>query len=218
MRLALLCVTGLDGAGKSTLIRAVRAELARRAAAGVATVSVWDTVARAGLLRPGGDGAPALDAYLTRLDPTSGLLLVLHGLHAALARAQAAGAALQLVDGYWYKYGAMAIAGGARRADVLRLGRLFPAPRWLFHLQVDPTVAARRKRTLSGYETGFAAARTPAAFVAFQRRTAGALGRLLRGRRVIPLDGAAPVAANAARVVATIAGAGWCGASSRRRA
>jgi thymidylate kinase len=194
-----LCVTGTDGVGKSTLLAEVADRLAR-AGWRVAVVTVWDALCS-------GRGATPIatpdeiDRYYATLEPLSRTLLVFHALAAALARARARGAQVELLDGYWYKYVATEIAYGGDVEQLLRLAVIFPEPAHVVRLRLDVALAARRKASFSRYESGFARVPTTRAFVMFQRRVAPVLTWLLAARPHLVLDARAPVDRLAARVV-----------------
>lgn len=198
----LICVTGADGAGKSTVIAAVAARLRRRGPERVATVTIWDVLHdRATVALP---SRRAIEAYLAGLRPTSRVLFILHCWYEALARARAAGASVHLLDAYWYKSCAVEVAHGADLAEIAPLARVFPKPAAIFYLRLDPRVAARRKARISPYEAGFGAPATAARFVVFQRRADRALRRLLAGEGAVELDGRLAVDRIADAIVAAI--------------
>ena len=221
----LVCVTGLDAVGKSTLLAVVRRSLARAGVRGVATVSVWTA------LPAGAPRAAALDRHLGRLDPLARALLLAHACRTALVAACREGAALCLLDGWWFKYAALEATMGAPPPALRALGRLLPAPALTFHLVLEarraalrragqdsgtrergrPPGAAARMRgraeppRITGYETGFAPVPTRAAFVRFQRRAATHLRRLLAAHQPIALDARRPPGALAGAVLARLA-------------
>lgn len=201
----LVCVTGADGAGKSTVIGRVAGRLTgpgRR----VVEVTVWDALRARAAPRWSRE---QIDRRLAGLDPTSRSLLIFLCLHAALAWARERGADLCLLNGYWFKYCATEVAHGGDLRRIASLATVvFPEPAHLFYLRVDPAVAARRKAAFSAYETGFTEPRTAAAFIAFQRRADAVLRRLLRERPCIELDAHAAADALARRIVAEVRGKG----------
>lgn len=191
----LVCVTGPDGAGKTTQIARIAEWLARDGTRRIAAVTIWDLLldpsCRAKLLF---EEPAQVDRYLSLLHPTSRALFLYHCFHEALVLARKRDADILLVNAYWYKYYATEIAHGGDRVVLRELARVFPTPALTFYLQVTPEDAFERKAQLSGYETGFAKERTKDAFVRFQRVAHGVLDHLADELRWVPLDGCAPVA------------------------
>lgn len=157
-----ICITGPDGAGKSTLIAGLIEALEARHGAGSAVhVQVWDALQ--GLL----DRAAA-QRYLAVVDHRSRALLLLHAVSRALALGESSGARVVLLDGYWFKYAVSELEHGAPEALFAGCAEGFPAPDRVFALDLDPEEALRRKAELTDYERGFGD--DPEAFLAFQRR------------------------------------------------
>lgn len=185
----LICVTGADGAGKTTQIVHLAERLERGQGKKVAVVTVWDL-----LLDPGTqdllafDEPAQVDRYLSILGPTSRALFMFHCLFEALQLAQRKGADVLLLNSYWYKYYATEIAHGGDAAVLRKLADVFPAPDRTFYLRLGPEEAAERKAVLSGYETGFADPRSKEAFVAFQRPAHAALEALAQELDWTPID------------------------------
>ena len=175
----LICVTGADGAGKTTQIVRLAERLERGAGKKVAVVTVWDL-----LLDPETQDLLAfeepaqVDRYLSILSPTSRALFMFHCLLQALELGKRKGADVLLLNSYWYKYYATEVAHGGDVEVLRRLATVFPPPDRTFYLRLSPEAAAERKAVLSGYETGFAKPRSKEAFVAFQRPAHDALEAL----------------------------------------
>ncbi len=189
----IVCVTGPDGAGKTTQIQRIAERLERREKKKVAPVTIWDL-----LLEPAAQGAVPfkspgeVDRYLAILSPLARTLFLYHCLAEALAAARKKEPDVLLVNAYWYKYYATEVAHGADPATTLALAeRCFPEPDLTFYLSIDPDRSSGRKAGYSGYETGYATPRSREAFVAFQQKAGPHLADLARTRNWIALDGQA---------------------------
>jgi thymidylate kinase len=189
----IICVTGPDGAGKTTQLRRIAEGLEKRGGRKVAPVTIWDL-----LLDPATRGkimfkSPGeVDGYLQILSPISRTLFLYHCFYQALELAKARRPDVLLVNAYWYKYYATEVAHGGDAPTLLRLAEIFPEPALVFYLQVDAEEAFRRKAVLSGYETGFANPRSKEAFLAFQARAHQALETEAERRGWIRMNGKEP--------------------------
>jgi len=161
----LVCVTGADGSGKSTLIRALAERLAAEGRS-VAVVSIWDLYADRRVSDVFRSRALLMD-YLAALSPLSRCYFLLHALRGALDGAPAAD--ILLLDAYWYKYMAGEAAHGVPPRVLLGLVQDFPRPDSIWYLSAPTELAAERKAGFSAYETGFADA-SAEAFIAFQEK------------------------------------------------
>jgi dTMP kinase len=202
----LICVTGPDGAGKTTQIARIAEALNKRGTKKIVPMTIWDM-----LLDPTTRGrvafkSPAeLDSFLEILRPMTRMLFLAHCLHAALDLAFARKADMILANGYWYKYWATEVAHGGPPAEMLDLMKVFPDPVITFFLDITADEAFKRKAKLSGYETGFAAERTLAAFTAFQERARPPLEQLAQEKHWIRLNGTEPASALSEAILNRIA-------------
>lgn len=189
----LVCVTGPDGAGKTTQIMKISERLERKGGKKIAAVTIWDL-----MLDPTtGDKVlsrdPAqIDRYLGILTPTARTHFLFHCFHQALELARAKQPDLLLVNSYWYKYYATEVAHGGDPALLRQLAAGFDEPSVTFYLRVSPEEAFSRKAILSGYETGFADPKTEEAFVSFQRTSQATLEQLAGELGWIAIDGSEP--------------------------
>lgn len=160
-----VCVTGPDGAGKSTLVQAVVAGLDARHGPGTAThVQIWDS------LRPL-IGKEQAQQYLGTLGDRARALLLLHAVARVLELGERSGARVLVLDGYWYKYAVSELEHGAPPAIFASCGEVFPTPDRTWVLDVPLDTARDRKSSSTAYERGFAS--DPGAFAAFQARLRG---------------------------------------------
>jgi len=190
----LICITGLDGSGKTTQVGRLAERLERGGKLRVAVATIWDM-----LLDPAFKGRTAfrspkeVDAFLQLLCPTARMLFLDHCFVQALELARRKDADLVLVNGYWYKYYATEVAHGGDASALLAPAAVFPEPDQTFYLRLPPEDAFERKARLSGYETGFAPERTREAFLEFQRKALAAFEAVAAGRRWVWLDAQAPI-------------------------
>jgi thymidylate kinase len=201
----LICVTGPDGAGKTTQIARIGEALSKRGKKRIVPMTIWDM-----LLDPSTRGRVAfkspseLDSFLEVLSPMARMLFLAHCLYTALDLARARNPDIILVNGYWYKYWATEIAHGGDAEAMLDLMKVFPEPLLTFCLDISADEAFRRKVKLSGYETGFAPERTLEAFTAFQARARPPLERLAQEKGWIRLNGTEPASALSEAIVSQI--------------
>jgi thymidylate kinase len=181
-----VCVTGVDGSGKSTQISALaQAFAAQGRAAG--RVSIWD-----GLSSERVRGALAFRSredvyrYLGMLSPAARAYFLFHALQVSMDFAVAGTWDVLLLDGYWYKYYATEVAHGADQEAVRSMALGFPRPDWTFYLTLDPSVSTARKALRSDYESGYGDARR---FLDFQRRSQTVLDALAVEHQWTALDG-----------------------------
>ena len=98
----------------------------------------------------------------------------------------------------------MEVAHGGDVSTLRAINRPLPAPDVTFYLRISPTAAARRKEKFTGYETGFAPARTAAAFECFQVLAAREMDALAGEFGWIALPGEEPAAQITERLVAEL--------------
>jgi len=186
----LICVTGPDGAGKTTQIARIAEGLSKRGKKKIVPMTIWDmmldpsTRGRVAFKSPG-----EVDSFLEILSPMSRMLFLSHCLYQALDLALARKPDVILANGYWYKYWATEVAHGGDAESMLDLMKVFPEPVLTFCLDIGAEEAFKRKAKLSGYETGFAQERTLEAFTTFQARARPPLERLAKEKSWIRLDG-----------------------------
>lgn len=158
----LICITGIDGAGKSTLVELLAKELPS-----VQVANIWD------LMDGDMPSAPFnskrdIDTYLCELTPDARLLFLAHALKYALDKAWEAGKDIVLFNAYFYKYFASELALGASMELVQYLINIFPKPDKVVMLDIPVPLASKRKSLFSRYECGLTRHTGEAAFVEFQ--------------------------------------------------
>lgn len=181
----IICISGTDGTGKSTLVAALA-----RALPGSRPVSIWDMMAEPKIRGAFGSKA-GLNAVLATLGPDARSLFCATALKEALERS---GRGVRIVDSHWYKFMATELALGADPALAGTMARLFPRPALTLQLALNPRIAAERKQgQYTAYECGLTAP-TFESFVKFQSRTVELVRQLTKedGHRVVTLDATLP--------------------------
>jgi dTMP kinase len=165
----LVCITGADGSGKSSLVRAL-AERLRESGKSVSVASIWDLHSDREMPRVYQSQARLME-YLAALSPMSRCFFVLHAVRAALdaAMERTPPPDVLLLDGYWYKYMAGEAVHGVSQAVIRALVQGFPVPDAIYHLSAPLDLVVLRKGRFSPYETGFEDVSVEA-FRSFQER------------------------------------------------
>ncbi|MEM6348514.1 MAG: hypothetical protein AAF927_31820 [Bacteroidota bacterium] len=160
----LICITGGDGVGKSTLVDALLQQIPD-----VYEADIWD------LLKSPTESLPfqskrQIDDFLCALTPDSRLLFLGHALIWSIDTAMASDKSIILLNSYYYKYFATELALGADLALVHALGERFPRPDLVIHLDLALREAVKRKKVLSRYECGLSDKPSPESFLTFQAK------------------------------------------------
>lgn len=168
----IICITGLDGSGKSTLIGNLVSELPN-----AIEVTIWDALnnTEAALFSNKKD----IDTYLCTLSAAARLLFLAHALKYALDKALESSAETILLDAYYYKYFASETALGTDIESIQMLEALFPSPDKIIFLSVSPEIRASRKKHLSRYECGCSDA-TKENFINFQKKVSKAFEKYIQ--------------------------------------
>jgi len=168
----------------------------------VASSQIWDPMLDPAFAGRALFDCPAkADAYLALLDSTSRMYFLCHALQESLVRARARKTDVILLNAYWYKYHAMEVAHSGDALTLRTISSALPVPDMTFYLRIPPSQAARRKDKFTGYETGFAPARTAAAFESFQVVAAREMETLARELGWIALSGEEPAPAITEQIV-----------------
>jgi thymidylate kinase len=173
----LVCITGADGCGKSSVATALAARLRTDGRLSAQVVTVWDLIERGDVARALPFEPRRLPDYLAALSSRARLHFLLHGFAEALEMGLASSADVLVLDCYAYKYAACEHAHGLPWSEVRTLVSTLPKPEVVIHLDLDPRVAAARKARFTRYECGLAVKPDAAGFVVFQSRVRAALER-----------------------------------------
>ena len=162
----LIAITGLDGTGKSTLLKRLKEVYSEAYFA-----TIWDLFAASentSLFQ----SKEAIDKYICALTPNSRLLFLMHALRFSTDKALESEASVIILDGYLYKYLASELALGADRTLAKALYNSFPTPDLTIELKTNIATAADRKQKYSHYECGITNRKGREAFINFQNRMA----------------------------------------------
>jgi len=158
----IICITGPDGSGKSTLISNVINELSNSI-----EVTIWDAfnIEGVALFNTKRD----IDAYLCMLSPNARLLFLAHALQYAIDKALASEVDTIFINAYYYKYFSSEKVLGADQVLIDALISNFPIPDKTIFISLSPEISASRKEKLSQYECGCRVA-TSEHFIDFQKK------------------------------------------------
>lgn len=194
----LIAIAGPDGAGKSTLTKALHAALSAR---GVDSVRLdrFDIVDPQ--LSPASrfieaDVLTVRQSVLAMPTATARLLFILWSM-ALTASSQLDGAPedrVILYDSYWMKHTAAEIIFGAEESAALAAASLLPEPDITFYFKLPPeTLLERKPDDRVAYECGMDEACRPESFLAHQRRIQSRLDEWSRRFGWVEVDGTQPL-------------------------
>ncbi len=143
-----ICITGLDGCGKTTQVKLLSEKLPDSR-----IVSVWDLIKRSEFQSwTIYKNPPDVEQYVANLHPVSRSLFIFHAFDAAYRHALNSEVDYIIFDGYWYKYWAVEQAMGAPET----LGQFFSSqylePDYTFYLELSMEELLKRKKQISVYE------------------------------------------------------------------
>ncbi len=159
----IICITGIDGIGKSTLISHLSVRLNSCYIA-----NIWD------LLNSDIQSLPfkskkEIDSFLCGLSPDSRFLFLAHALKYSIDKAILSEKEIILADSYFYKYAATELALGAHPNLVKDVEEIFPVPDLVIKLCLSPDKIVLRKKFFSRYECGLSVSADKVSFVSFQK-------------------------------------------------
>ncbi|NOQ72536.1 MAG: hypothetical protein GQ574_11070 [Crocinitomix sp.] len=158
----LIVITGIDGAGKTTLIESLSKELPNSVVA-----NVWQSFgANQQLFK----SKAHVYEYMRSLTPNSRVLFLAHAVRYGLEKALESDAETILIDGYYIKYFGPELALGADPQFVQEIIASFQKVDQVICLDLPIEKALQRKGEFTDYECGFNPELSPATFLAFQKR------------------------------------------------
>ena len=186
----ILCLTGIDGCGKSTHLSRLARRLERHKKLRADVLTVWSITRNAHYQNhPFISDRTAIHRYLATLHGGARMLFIAHALMESLDLLTDERVQVVLADGYWYKYLCSERLHGLSLDWLLRTVACLPAPRRTILLDLPPEKAWERKSDVTPYECGMARP-CEAAFVTFQSRLRRELRELAdaQGWPVIDVD------------------------------
>ncbi len=145
-----ICITGLDGSGKSTQVKRLAKKLKN-----CRTSSVWDLITRPEFQEWSVYKTPPdIEKYVMNLSSTARTLFVFHTFQEAYERAIQSDVEYVIFDGFWYKYLAIELAMGCDKGLGDFLKTQYKTPDFVFYLDLPNSSLQKRKPTISHYESG----------------------------------------------------------------
>ncbi len=196
----MICLTGIDGCGKSTHLATLSDRLQKHLGEQVPVLNVWD-IARQSRYQSHALLADreALYRYLGSLHGGARGLFILHALRESLDSILDSHPKMILVDGYWYKYLLTEILHDPGCEWLYDCTAGFPRPVGTILLDLSAEASLKRKPSLTPYECGFSRP-GPETFVPFQNRLRTSLQEMARRERWPIVDVDRPVFAVAEQI------------------
>ncbi|MBI3039645.1 hypothetical protein HYY75_11485, partial [bacterium] len=146
----LICLTGIDGSGKSTHLRRLSKWLEEKHNLKSSPLSVWEIAKNPTYHKhPFISDRNAVHKYLGMLHPTARALFIFHGLFESFDLTKDSIAPIVIADGYWYKYAFTENLQGQDLDWLLAICGRFPKPKLTILLDLDPVDAWQRKPNIT---------------------------------------------------------------------
>lgn len=160
----LICITGPDGSGKSTLISNLLIHFPE-----AKKIGIWDAFSskKNVLFQSKQD----IDNYLCELSPIGRTLFLAHALQEATQKISENQNEIFFIDSYFYKYFSSELALNTPIKIIKSLVKFFPEPNLIIYLDLNPEQSALRKNNFSRYECGLTLNPCNESFVAFQNKS-----------------------------------------------
>lgn len=159
----LICITGPDGSGKSTLIDGLLVHFPNSKKLGI-----WDAVAASPIKLF--ESKAAIDDYLCGLSPAARTFFLTHALQESMKGIQNGQETIIFLDSYYYKYYCSELALGTSMEIIQSVSGHFMKPDLVVLLNLDTEICASRKTKFTRYECGLALEPDVKAFIEFQKK------------------------------------------------
>jgi thymidylate kinase len=158
----LIVITGIDGAGKTTLIESLSKRLPNSVVA-----NVWQSF---GANQQLFNSKTHVYEYMRSLTPNSRVLFLAHAVRYGIEKALESDAQTILIDGYYIKYFGPELALGADLNFVNEVVATFPKVDRVVCLDIPIEKALERKGAFTDYECGFNPVLSKQTFLEFQQK------------------------------------------------
>lgn len=159
----LICITGPDGSGKTTVIKGLRSVFPE-----FEECTVWDALDHPEIKLF--SSKKDIDHYLGLMSADSRLMFLAHALKFAIDESLNTESETVILNGYFYKYFVSEAARGSDRNLRLCLEQSFPKPDMVIYLDTPLEETADRKSYFSMYECGGSKMNNRDSFMDFQKR------------------------------------------------
>ncbi len=151
-----ICITGIDGCGKTTQIRRLAKWLEESGFPPPPVLSVWEIAKNPRYQNhPFISDRKAVHQYLSQLHGGARALFVFHALLESLALTEGSAGNITLADGFWHKYAFTEHLHGEDIKWLSQVAGRFPRPVLSILLDIEPQAAWKRKPAVTAYECGF---------------------------------------------------------------
>lgn len=192
----IICITGADGCGKSTMVHALS-----KVFEGAYVANIWDVFEDAPT--PLFTSKKSIDAYLGTLTPNARVLFLTHALQYSIDKAMPGNHRILLLNAYYYKYFATELALGAAPKLIQTLASQLPQPDTVFRLVLPPELVVQRKKEYTLYECGLTQQSSAEAFITFQEK-ANAKWSMVCDPNEIQIDAKLSVAQNVEQIIKSV--------------
>lgn len=141
----MIVITGIDGTGKSTLIKTIL-DTGFKAK----EITIWDAMDPSVF-----QSKKQVGQFLSSLNSNARLLFLSHALVQAYEKAKQSDHEILIFNAYYFKYFASERVYGADKNLIASLISFFPKPDLVIELVLDEELCFERKNEVTAYECGF---------------------------------------------------------------